>query len=304
MKWLKQLQEERRLLEEKKEAEQKQQLERKRLFMEREAKKRAAGKVSNDGESKDLGNPSAPSIIIDQDTDDSVASSIASTTAESKRKKPAWCQSETDHEASKELAELNDEANLLDFVDGLDFDRYNEDLELQTLMGQVKERIKTLERENKKEETKLQTCLDVSSSFRSKPLYEHKMCLNFMPYFNLFQSETAARRAEALENGPVVDFVPTDIGNDEEDADDAKSIADSVMSQSTIGSIHSKKSLTALVSKAKERMSEMTPIDEEDGEEKAMPPPVLSTVTDDDGARMAEKKSINKLAFKNRNPAL
>ena len=76
------------------------------------------------------------------------------------------------------------------------------------------------------------------------------------------------------------------------------------MSQSTIGSIHSKKSLTALVSKARERIAEMTPIEEDDGKDEAIKPPVLRTVTDDNGARLAEKKSINKLAFTKRNPAL
>jgi len=42
---------------------------------------------------------------------------------------------------------------------------------------------------------------------------------------------------------------------------------------------------------------------EEEGED-AILPPVVSTVTDDNGARMAEKKSIHKLAFKNRNPSV
>ena len=102
--------------------------------------------------------------------------------------------------------------------------------------------------------------------------------------------------------------------NDIIDTDDTESIATSVMSESTIGSIHSKKSMKALVSKAKERILESATIEEEEGgeegeegeeeKEKAVPPPVLSTVTDDNGARMAEKKSLNKLAFKNRNPAL
>lgn len=123
--------------------------------------------------------------------------------------------------------------------------------------------------------------------------------------FLLHQSENAAQRAEALENGPVVDFVPTDIEKVADDgADDTKSIANSVMTaDSSIGSIHSKKSLTTLVTKARERMSNMDAIEEESAE-KAVPPPVCSTVTDDNGARMAETKALNKLAFKNRNPAL
>lgn len=149
IKWLKELQEERRLHEEKKEIEQKAKLERKRLFMEREAKKRVAGsQLSDEPEPKHY-------PLLGKDMDDlTVASSIASTPVESKTKKPAWCRSE-------EMAEMEDEANLLDFVSGLDFDAYNEDLELQSLMGQLKARIKKLKHEKKKQEIKLQTCVDV-----------------------------------------------------------------------------------------------------------------------------------------------
>ena len=118
VKWLKQLQEERRLLDENiKEAEQKQQEERNKLFMEREAKKRASGKISNtvDESKRHTAAPSTP------ETDDStVASSIASSKSDNtKRKKPAWCQSEAARDEAEELNELDDEVNLLDFVSGL-----------------------------------------------------------------------------------------------------------------------------------------------------------------------------------------
>ena len=164
MKWLKDLQEERRHLEEKKEAEMKEKLQRKRIFMEREAKKRVAGKLPTIPPSAvmdEICKDTHP-IVSDDDDDSTVASTIASTISNcssSKRKKPAWCQSETDREAAEE----DEEINLLSFVDGLDFEQYTQDLELQTLMGQVKDRIKLLEREHKKDETKLQTCLDVSA---------------------------------------------------------------------------------------------------------------------------------------------
>jgi len=144
------------------------------------------------------------------------------------------------------------------------------------LMGQLKARIKKLKHEKKKQEIKLQTCVD---------------------------RENASLRAKLLDDEPAVDFVPGDVENDDDQADDTKSIANSVMSESSIGSVHSKKSLTTLVAKARERRSDMALIDEE-GKEEAMQPPILSTVSDDNGARMAEKKSINKLAFINRNPAI
>ena len=159
------MQEEKRRLEEKKEAEQKEQLERKRLFKEREANKRASYSKNTTtatptSDTHDvLGKDQAPTII---DDDSTVASTVASTVSgnnNNKRKKPAWCQSETD----REEADMDDEINLLSFVEGLDFDQYTQDLELQSLMGQVKDRIKLLEREHKKDETKLQTCLDVST---------------------------------------------------------------------------------------------------------------------------------------------
>lgn len=121
---------------------------------------------------------------------------------------------------------------------------------------------------------------------------------------------------------PLIDSLSSDdnqqnnkkVDAEEEEVTDTKSVATSVMSESSIGSIHSKKSLTVLVAKVKERVSNniiiMPTINEDELEggevvkEKAVPTPVISTVTDDNGARMAEKRSINKLAFKNRNPAL
>lgn len=76
--------------------------------------------------------------------------------------KPAWCQTEEAHNKAEENG-VNDEQALLDFVDDLDFDQYTEDLELQTLMSQVKSRIKSLQKERKKDETRLQACVDVSA---------------------------------------------------------------------------------------------------------------------------------------------
>jgi hypothetical protein len=259
--------------------------------MEREAKKRAASNLE-----------SIESSTNEKDSDDGPAASsaTASKQSENEKKKPAWCQSETAHEA----AEIDSEANLLSFVNGLDFEQYTHDLELQTLMDQLRKRIKMLELEKKKDETKLKTCLDVSTGVINIFGYDvHSHFLKFIAIY--FQSEDAAQRSEALGNS-VVDFLPTEVekvdDDDGDDADDTKSIANSVMSESSIKSIHSKKSLTELISKARGRMMVMATIEEE-GED-AILPPVVSTVTDDNGARMAEKKSIHKLAFKNRNPSI
>lgn len=130
-----------------KEAEELEQLTRKRTFMEREAKKRATGKFEQSGSS--TYNEESADITIPK----------SSQASGNETNKPAWCQSETDHEAS----EMNNEENLLSFVHGLDFDKYTHDLELQTLMDQLRKRIRLLELEKKKDETKLKTCSDVST---------------------------------------------------------------------------------------------------------------------------------------------
>ena len=96
--------------------------------------------------------------------------------------------------------------------------------------------------------------------------------------------------------------------------DDLQSIADTIRSNgsASVSTIHSRKSLQMLVSKAKERLSHLERKktlaiiieDKATGAEIGMRPPVTITHKEDDGARLAETKSLNKLPFKNRNPAL
>mmetsp|Transcript_42951 Transcript_42951/g.52165 ORF Transcript_42951/g.52165 Transcript_42951/m.52165 type:complete len:85 (-) Transcript_42951:135-389(-) len=69
--------------------------------------------------------------------------------------------------------------------------------------------------------------------------------------------------------------------------------------------VHSQKSMQCLVTRAKLKLSsheEERVVGENDNE--GMPPPVIYKHCEDDGARLAETKSLNKLPFKNRNPAL
>ncbi len=155
MKWLKELQDERRRMEEMKETEKNEQLTRKCSFMEREAKKRATGKFDRSESSA----YDRDSVELTMQDAGQVASSAASKEAKTEAKKPAWCQSETAHDAS----ELDNEANLLTFVHDLDFEQYTHDLELQTLMAQLRKRIIMLQQEKKNDETKLKTCVDVSA---------------------------------------------------------------------------------------------------------------------------------------------
>ena len=94
-------------------------------------------------------------------------------------------------------------------------------------------------------------------------------------------------------------------------SDDLQSIAETIRSESSssVSTIHSRKSLQMLVSRAKERLASgsLDPIPEcsdNKGAEVAMVLPLTITHKEDDGARLKETKSLNKLPFKNRNPAV
>jgi len=78
-------------------------------------------------------------------------------------------------------------------------------------------------------------------------------------------------------------------------------MAKSVRSETSMRSIHSRKSTEALVTRSKAKILGIETIQE--GEANLIPP-ILVTHRDDDGQRLIEKKSLNKLPFKNRNPAL
>ncbi len=94
---------------------------------------------------------------------------------------------------------------------------------------------------------------------------------------------------------------------DQEDYDDVRSIAESVRSEVCgIRSVHSHKSIQALVEKSKEklRIGKDALVRTIQEEEKTMDPPKIVTIIEDNGQRIAETKSLNKLPFKNRNPAL
>jgi len=126
--------------------------------------------------------------------------------------------------------------------------------------------------------------------------------LTTIPYIFLChsfrQSETANARAEKLDSQVVVDFVPSNMDANEDESDDLNSIANTVMSESTIRSVHSRKSLAVLVTRARERIiGMMDPI-----EEGKMPQPNQSTITNDDGQK--KKIDVYKLPFQNRNPAV
>ena len=75
------------------------------------------------------------------------------------------------------------------------------------------------------------------------------------------------------------------------------SLTDDIIN-SDMGKIHSQKSLEVLVEKSKNKILLL-----DDGE-KSLNPPIIIKHSEDNGARLAQKTSLNKLPYKNRNPSV
>ena len=96
---------------------------------------------------------------------------------------------------------------------------------------------------------------------------------------------------------------------------DASSIVDTVMSErgNDFLSVHSRKSMTNLILHSQKRLENLKNDDEPNifssnttktTIEAELRPPIVVNHRDDDGARIAETKNLNKLPYKNRNPAI
>lgn len=144
--WLRELQESKKKLNEEKRFEQERKLEREESIRRNRNK--------NTKKLLLLASEKSPEEVPDVERDE----------VDIKAERPAWCRTENAQNETNDNAQSNDESALLEFIKQLNFDQYNEDLELQTLICQVKDRIKCLEKEKRKDEKILQACTDVSSS--------------------------------------------------------------------------------------------------------------------------------------------
>ena len=284
-KWLKQMQEERERLEKDRAKEAHIKDERKRDFMEKQARKRSVAMQETSGlcDNKWKG----PEEEIDNVELYPSGTSLKENIPPGRPRnhsivRPAWALTESVAKDIDNSAKVLEEENLLSFANDLDFDKYAHDLELNILMNQVKERIQALQKEKNVDEARLQSVMD---------------------------SEVAVMRAEKIGSISVED---SEIIEDnryalQEIDDDIRSVAESVRSEGSVSCIHSQRSMEALVTKSRKRIAGegrgLSAIQESPAEI-SMEPPKLITHIEDNGARLSETKSLNKLPFKNRNPAL
>ena len=142
-------------------------------FMARQAKRRARARETdsnannNDDHDDEYGN----STICDHE-------SLTNANAGEKRSRPVWSMTEATANNAKESLEAQEEQELMDFVEDLNFQTFYDDMELKLLMSQVKNRIHVLEKETNADEARLKTVMDVSYTYRTFQVSRH-LCLHF-----------------------------------------------------------------------------------------------------------------------------
>lgn len=285
-----------------------------RRFMEREAKMRSVARASNaalvseakSGAPEETAAAPPPMAEAKGGEDDAASETKASAKADDKESstvnldavakrrakqgqaaKPRWAMTEDKaQEADLDLEEFELDG-LLDFAKNLDYDKYIDDMEVATMMETVKARIAELEAAADDDEE-----------------------------FERFEQSTAAKggkltagKIEALQRK----FGVSSSEEKKDDDDETKSVAMSVLSENRgLGAIHSRKSVEALAaaSQRKKGGTETAPfgLDMPLGTvsefETAKAAPVISTHTDDQGSRMANKQTVQNLPYMNRNPAV
>ena len=70
--------------------------------------------------------------------------------------KPAWALTEKAAEEADEEKDLIDGDELIEFAKNLDFDKYIDDMEIQTMIARVKQRIGDLEKDYNNESSRLE----------------------------------------------------------------------------------------------------------------------------------------------------
>ena len=78
------------------------------------------------------------------------------------KNKPVWALTKEKAKEEEDNMQEKEENDLLSFVDKLNFDKYNDDLEVKILMKQLNERIVNIEKENNQNEAQLENILQVS----------------------------------------------------------------------------------------------------------------------------------------------
>lgn len=198
---------------------------------------------------------------------------VALAAAEKRREKqgkvsrPMWALTEDKAHEASEKKEEDDAMELLAFAQNLDFEKYIDDMEIQTMMDQVKARIGELEIMADEE----YEASEVRGEARPHTLTAEKI------------AQLQAKYGVSV---------------DEDKDEDTMSVASRVLSENKgLGAVHSQKSVAAITAKKMEAISE-------EPKSSAVPEPRIVSHPDDEGTRLANKSTIQKLPYMNRNPSV
>ena len=203
------------------------------------------------------------------------------------RNAPPWAMPETVAQEFADAMEAKEEEDLLHFADSLDFEQYSHDMELCMLMKRVRERIQTMER-------------------------EESLAGDVWP-----QVTRAAAAQDEVSNFTICVGVEDagsniHVSRDHLEEKAITSVAENVRSEGSISSIHSQQSMQVLVAKSRQRLQRnrlageppLASVAETNQlAEVAVEAPIMVNHIDHEG-RLAQRRTLAKLAFKNRNPAI
>mmetsp|Transcript_16732 Transcript_16732/g.28367 ORF Transcript_16732/g.28367 Transcript_16732/m.28367 type:complete len:387 (+) Transcript_16732:42-1202(+) len=193
--------------------------------------------------------------------------------------KPAWAMTEKAADDQVEEMKSGEEDALLEFAQGLDFDRYIGDIEVQTMMERLRKRIIDLERDVALEEMK-------NADAETRALLREKLAKMGATEASL-QVEGAAQSAES-----EAMVAARALLQEEED----------------LQAVHSAKSAAALLKTAKDKISQVTaavhPPEGPPAEPRVLNEPVMITHEPSEGTRLNGKNEISNLPYMRRNPAV
>lgn len=274
----------------------------KQRFMEREAKMRQAVRAGRQSAAETKTQPppaeaktaGAPEPASSQTKDPGAKAAAAAVDAKAelstdvqaamkrrekqgKATRPMWAMDETAAKEATDQKEEDDTLELLEFAKNLDFDKYIDDMEVQTMIEQVKSRILELETMDEDQVA----AEEVRGEARPHALTAESI------------ARLQAKYGQSLGGGGAAadDDKPVD--------DDARSVARSVLSDNAdLKNTHSQRSVAAIAQK------KLATVGEENEGPTVTGGPRLVRHTDDDGTRLANKKEVHNLPYMHRNPSV
>ncbi|OQR99432.1 hypothetical protein ACHHYP_06165 [Achlya hypogyna] len=182
--------------------------------------------------------------------------------------RPAWALTKDKAECKQDQQEEEDVDQLLDFANNLDIDNFMDDVELKAQVAQVDEQMAQLQKLVSQEEA------DEKKGEIREVLAQESLERQFLSAAMLARLDAKGR---------------------DEDEDDAKSVASTVLSEcKSIRSVHSTRSVLALTKRAEHKLSSLDPI----------PEPHVVRHDEEAGTRLQNKHLTSNLPYMHRNPAV